>query len=117
MSANLGLMLRRKLNEAAEMGTGGKPRLFEEAVDIELRVLQPLFALQSTLSKVPAENELLIEQIETKDGFHLFVYPFEGLSPILVMLGAAIFLKEKLTLRTWLGILLIGSGVALVSAS
>ena len=46
-----------------------------------------------------------------------FVYPFEGLSPILVMLGAAIFLKEKLTLRTWLGILLIGSGVALVSAS
>ena len=26
----------------------------------------------------PRENELLIEQIETKDGFHLFVYPFEG---------------------------------------
>ena len=24
------------------------------------------------------KNELLIEQIETKDGFHLFVYPFEG---------------------------------------
>lgn len=46
-----------------------------------------------------------------------FVYPFEGLSPILVMLGAAVFLKEKLTLRTWIGILLIGSGVALVSAS
>jgi ATP-dependent Lhr-like helicase len=27
---------------------------------------------------MPHENELLIEQIETKDGFHLFVYPFEG---------------------------------------
>ncbi len=27
---------------------------------------------------MPAENELLIEQIETRDGFHLFVYPFEG---------------------------------------
>ena len=26
----------------------------------------------------PKQNELLIEQIETKDGFHLFVYPFEG---------------------------------------
>ena len=24
------------------------------------------------------EGELLIEQIETKDGFHLFVFPFEG---------------------------------------
>lgn len=27
---------------------------------------------------MPAVNELLIEQIETHDGFHLFVYPFEG---------------------------------------
>ncbi|HEX2535205.1 MAG TPA: DNA ligase-associated DEXH box helicase, partial [Chitinophagaceae bacterium] len=27
---------------------------------------------------VPRADELLIEQIETKDGFHLFVYPFEG---------------------------------------
>jgi ATP-dependent Lhr-like helicase len=27
---------------------------------------------------VPLQNELLIEHIETKDGFHLFVYPFEG---------------------------------------
>lgn len=46
-----------------------------------------------------------------------YVYPFEGLSPILVMLGACVFLKEKLTARAWLGILLISCGVALVSAS
>ncbi|HEX5655056.1 MAG TPA: helicase-related protein, partial [Chitinophagaceae bacterium] len=44
----------------------------------ELRVLEPLFKLQQQLSHVPRENELLIEQIETSDGFHLFVYPFEG---------------------------------------
>jgi ATP-dependent Lhr-like helicase len=44
----------------------------------ELEVLGPLFALQEKLSHVPKENELLIEHIETKDGFHLFVYPFEG---------------------------------------
>ena len=44
----------------------------------ELEVLKPLFELQEKLSHVPKENELLIEQIETKDGFHLFVYPFEG---------------------------------------
>src|SRR6185312_11585298 len=30
------------------------------------------------LSHIPKANELLIEQIETKDGFHLFVFPFEG---------------------------------------
>ena len=34
--------------------------------------------MQQQLSHVPKENELLIEQIETEDGFHLFVYPFEG---------------------------------------
>lgn len=45
---------------------------------IELKVLQPLFDLQQQLSHVPKENELLVEQIETKDGFHLFVFPFEG---------------------------------------
>src|SRR5678815_5855836 len=37
-----------------------------------------LFELQQRLSHVPKANELLIEQIETTDGFHLFVYPFEG---------------------------------------
>lgn len=80
LSANLGMMLRRKLDEASEMvgtgemaGDGGKT-----GVDIELRVLRPLFELQAALSYMPRENELLIEQIETKDGFHLFVYPFEG---------------------------------------
>jgi ATP-dependent helicase Lhr and Lhr-like helicase len=72
LSANLGMMLRRKLDEASKMlGGEGDP-------DIELRVLRPLFELQATLSYMPRENELLIEQIETKDGFHLFVYPFEG---------------------------------------
>lgn len=66
LSSNLGMMLRRKFNEAL---TGD---------DVELKALKPLFELQQKLSHVPNENELLIEQIETKDGFHLFVYPFEG---------------------------------------
>jgi ATP-dependent Lhr-like helicase len=50
----------------------------EALPDIELQVLEPLFKLQETLSHVPRANELLIEHIETKDGYHLFVYPFEG---------------------------------------
>jgi len=44
----------------------------------ELEALKPLFELQQQLSHVPKANELLIEQIETEDGHHLFVYPFEG---------------------------------------
>jgi ATP-dependent Lhr-like helicase len=72
LSANLGFMLRRKLDEAAAMQGN------TEGVAEELTVLRPLFDLQKKLSKVPKANELLIEHIETKDGFHLFVYPFEG---------------------------------------
>lgn len=87
LSANLGMMLRRKLDEASEMlllpdrtdHPGKSPaRHSQPAIDIELKVLRPLFQLQADLSYMPHENELLIEQIETKDGFHLFVYPFEG---------------------------------------
>jgi drug/metabolite transporter (DMT)-like permease len=46
-----------------------------------------------------------------------YLYPFEGLSPVLLLVGAAIFLREKLTLRTCLGIALISAGLALVSTS
>ncbi len=68
LSANLGRLLREALNEAGK-GVSDK---------IELQVLAPLFELQEQLSHVPGAGELLIEQIETKDGFHLYVYPFEG---------------------------------------
>ncbi|MCU7548364.1 ligase-associated DNA damage response DEXH box helicase [Chitinophagaceae bacterium LB-8] len=68
LSASLGKVLREAFGKAG-MVNGD---------EIELSVLQPLFEVQQKLSLVPAPNELLIEQIETRDGFHLFVYPFEG---------------------------------------
>ena len=67
LSNNLGMMLRRKFNEA-----------FDNPKDVELIALKPLFETQKQLSHIPKADEFLIEQIETKDGFHLFVYPFEG---------------------------------------
>lgn len=69
LSASLGKVLREQVSLAA---TG------KRNTAIELKALRSLFALQKRLSHVPEENELLIEQIETRDGFHLFVYPFEG---------------------------------------
>ena len=68
LSANLGKKLREKLNEA----------FVPTNRDVELKMLRPLFHLQQALSHVPRADELLIEHIETRDGFHLFVYPFEG---------------------------------------
>ncbi len=72
LSANLGRKLRQTFNEAFKTSRGKKKR------EIELEVLQPLFDLQEALSHVPKDDELLIEQIEIKGEYHLFVYPFEG---------------------------------------
>ena len=66
LTANLGMVLRRTFNKSL------KPQ------SIELKALQPLLKLQQQLSHIPQSDELLIEQIESKDGFHLLVYPFEG---------------------------------------
>lgn len=77
LSANLGFMLRRKFDEAGlNLGFKNKDLGFNK--EEELEILKPLFELQEYLSHIPKKNELLIEQIETKDGFHLFVFPFEG---------------------------------------
>lgn len=45
---------------------------------IELQKLGPLLELQDKVSHLPAQGEVLIEQVKTRDGYHLFVYPFEG---------------------------------------
>lgn len=75
LSASLGKVLREQLDKASavsnKQSTVGK-------IPVELTALKPLFDLQQKLSHVPKANELLVEQIETEDGFHLFVYPFEG---------------------------------------
>lgn len=69
LSANLGKKLRETFNLAFEK---------KKLKAVELQALKPLFDRQEKHSHVPKANELLIEQIETKDGYHLFVYPFEG---------------------------------------
>jgi uncharacterized membrane protein len=46
-----------------------------------------------------------------------YLYPFQGLSVIIISLMAAIMLKEKLTMQLTIGALLISAGVVLVSLS
>jgi ATP-dependent Lhr-like helicase len=74
LSANLGFMLRKKFDEAGML----LHKKNKKNIIPEITALQPLFELQEYLSHIPKQNELLIEHIETKDGFHLFVFPFEG---------------------------------------
>jgi ATP-dependent Lhr-like helicase len=61
-------LIRAKLEEAREKKTN-QP---------ELQVLQPLLRVQQKRSLLPARDELLIEVLETREGHHVFVYPFEG---------------------------------------
>ena len=45
------------------------------------------------------------------------LYPFQGLSPVLMVLAARVFLRERADRRTWLGVALITAGTVLVAFS
>lgn len=48
------------------------------AQSVEMSAIKPLLDWQAQCSRLPSTSELLIEHIETREGFHVFVYPFEG---------------------------------------
>jgi ATP-dependent Lhr-like helicase len=50
----------------------------KELDEVELVTIQPLIERQLQLSSVPKANELLIESVNSKEGFHIFIFPFEG---------------------------------------
>lgn len=68
LSSNLGQFLRQKLSGALN------PKSSEK----ELKFLHPLLANQEERSHIPEENEFLVELIKNREGYHLFMYPFEG---------------------------------------
>ncbi|MDX2098998.1 MAG: ligase-associated DNA damage response DEXH box helicase, partial [Leptolyngbyaceae cyanobacterium bins.59] len=49
-----------------------------EALNRELTCLQPILATQARISHLPASHELLMECCKTRDGQHLYVFPFAG---------------------------------------
>ncbi|MEJ5147586.1 ligase-associated DNA damage response DEXH box helicase [Sphingobacterium sp. MYb388] len=68
LSSNLGAILRQKYSQV----------LIGEHEEEELKVMKPLFELQESITHVPRADEFLVELIHTKEGYHLFAYPFEG---------------------------------------
>lgn len=70
ISANLGAALRHTFKQVHFKEENRKSP--------EIKFLQPLLQKQREVSYLPRENELLIEYIKTKYGYHLFVYTFEG---------------------------------------
>ena len=44
----------------------------------ELRAVAPLLDTQAQLSALPTPDAMLVEQLGTREGWHLFLYPFAG---------------------------------------
>jgi ATP-dependent Lhr-like helicase len=63
----------------------------------EIVALGPILALQARWSVVPGKNDILVETWRSQEGWHLFVYPFEGL---LVNEGLATLVGYRLTKRS-----------------
>lgn len=68
LSSELAAEVRHQLNLVR---TGRYP-------SAEIQAIRPLLELQRRWSAIPGENELLIERVRTREGHHVFVYPFEG---------------------------------------
>ncbi|MTE25502.1 ligase-associated DNA damage response DEXH box helicase [Winogradskyella sp. ZXX205] len=68
LTSHLSHFMRLKLSDALEPGR----------LEKELRFLNPLISRQDAHSHIPKSDEFLVEMIETRDGHHLFMYPFEG---------------------------------------
>lgn len=68
LSSDVSHFMRNKLGEALQATARQK----------ELQFLNPLLVKQKERSHIPKADEFLVEMIETRDGYHLFMYPFEG---------------------------------------
>ncbi|MGZ5061981.1 MAG: ligase-associated DNA damage response DEXH box helicase [Usitatibacter sp.] len=44
----------------------------------EMKAVARLLRLQGSWSRVPKRHEMLVEQTQTREGHHIFFYPFEG---------------------------------------
>lgn len=68
LSSQLSDAMRGRLHEAAEGEFRGA----------EMRGLRPLLDLQAQWSSIPRRHELLVERAKSRDGYHLYIYPFAG---------------------------------------
>jgi ATP-dependent helicase Lhr and Lhr-like helicase len=68
LSSELAGAVRRRLEAAGHGELEGE----------EMRALAPILRVQARWSHIPQRDELLIERARTREGYHLFIYPFEG---------------------------------------
>ncbi len=68
LSTQLAARVRRRLGEVRDGTLADEP----------MRRIAPLLELQRAWSRLPQDDELLIERTRTREGHHAFLYPFAG---------------------------------------
>jgi ATP-dependent Lhr-like helicase len=68
LSGELAAAIRERLGEAARGSYRGA----------EMEALRPILEVQRRWSHIPSPDEFLIERVKTREGHHLFFFPFEG---------------------------------------
>lgn len=63
---------------SSELGAEVEAILADPPASPEMRALAPLLQLQSRLSALPTPATLLVEAVKTRQGWHVFVFPFSG---------------------------------------
>ncbi|HEX4793883.1 MAG TPA: ligase-associated DNA damage response DEXH box helicase [Humisphaera sp.] len=68
MSSSLADAVRLRMEQAVE----------NDFPDVEMQNIRPILELQRRWSAIPRSSELLIERTKTREGHHLYAYPFQG---------------------------------------
>ncbi len=71
-----------RLPLSGELAAALRARLGHAAVGIfegrEMQAIKPILDVQAKWSRIPGPHQVLIEKVKTREGFHLFFFPFEG---------------------------------------
>lgn len=87
----------------------------EEFNDPEGGAIEPILQAQRRLSNLPHEDEVLVELARTRDGDHMFVFPFEGRA-LHEALGAVLALRLAKRTKATFSISTNDYGLELLSA-
>jgi len=87
LSSQMSQVLREKIYQYTE----------NIIVDEEIKILHPLFETQIQRSLIPRRDEFLVEYFQSREGYHLIMYPFEGRN---VHEGMAALIAKRLSMET-----------------
>ena len=75
LSSELGAAVQAILDAAADTLAAADAPIF---ADPEMQAALPMLQAQARLSQLPRRDKLLVEQYRSREGHHLFIYPFAG---------------------------------------